>query len=113
MYYLGYVFNYVILDIRIIPPRPNRVIIPNNYGRTLMSAIPQDITPNPHTNLLNVYIQIANKIGFQPKKICVAGCIFLMKQPHSSLYVSRCHGFYKTYDGCELTAVNMPLFSRF
>jgi hypothetical protein len=24
-----------------------------------MSAIPQAITPNPHTNLLNVYIQIA------------------------------------------------------
>jgi hypothetical protein len=35
----------------------------------LMSAIPQAITPNPHTNLLNVYIQIANKMGFQPKKI--------------------------------------------
>jgi hypothetical protein len=26
MYYLGYVFNYVVLDISIIPPRPNRVI---------------------------------------------------------------------------------------
>jgi hypothetical protein len=26
------------------------------------------ITPNPHTNLLNVYIQIANKMGFQKKK---------------------------------------------
>jgi hypothetical protein len=34
-----------------------------------MSAIPQAITPNPHTNLLNVCIQIANKAGFQPKKI--------------------------------------------
>jgi hypothetical protein len=30
-----------------------------------MSAIPQVITPNPHTNLLNVYIQIANKMGFK------------------------------------------------
>jgi hypothetical protein len=29
---------------------------PNNYGRALMSAIPQAIAPNPHTNLLNVYI---------------------------------------------------------
>jgi hypothetical protein len=26
MYYLGYVFNYVFLDINIIPPRLNRVI---------------------------------------------------------------------------------------
>jgi hypothetical protein len=30
-----------------------------------MSAVPQAITPNPHTNLLNVYKQIANKIDFQ------------------------------------------------
>jgi hypothetical protein len=29
----------------------------NNYGRALLSAIPQVITPNPYTNLLNVYIQ--------------------------------------------------------
>jgi hypothetical protein len=40
-----------------------------------MSAIPQAITPNPHTNLLIVciyiyiYIQIANKMGFQKEKI--------------------------------------------
>jgi hypothetical protein len=33
-----------------------------------MSAIPQAITPNPHTNLLNVYIQIANNMGYQQKK---------------------------------------------
>jgi hypothetical protein len=33
-----------------------------------MSAIPQAIASNPYTNLLNVYIQIANKMGFQPKK---------------------------------------------
>jgi hypothetical protein len=33
-----------------------------------MSAPPQAIAPNPHTNLLNVYIQIANKMGVQPKK---------------------------------------------
>jgi hypothetical protein len=33
-----------------------------------MSDIPQAFTPNPHMNLLNVYIQIANKMGFQPKK---------------------------------------------
>jgi hypothetical protein len=33
-----------------------------------MSALPQAIAPNPHTNLLNVYIQIANKMQFQHKK---------------------------------------------
>jgi hypothetical protein len=33
-----------------------------------MSAIPQAITLDPQTNLLNVYIQIANKMGFQQKK---------------------------------------------
>jgi hypothetical protein len=38
-----------------------------------MSAPPQTIAPNPHTNLLNVYTQIANKIGFQQKKKRVNG----------------------------------------
>jgi hypothetical protein len=33
-----------------------------------MSALAQAIAPNPHTNLLNVYIQIANKTGFQQKQ---------------------------------------------
>jgi hypothetical protein len=33
-----------------------------------MSAIPQTITPNPYTTLFNVYIQIANKMGFQQQK---------------------------------------------
>jgi hypothetical protein len=30
----------------------------NNYGRALMSAILQAIAPNPHTNLLIVYVYI-------------------------------------------------------
>jgi hypothetical protein len=34
-----------------------------------MSALPQAIAPNPDTYLLNVYKQIANKMGFQQKKI--------------------------------------------
>jgi hypothetical protein len=34
-----------------------------------MSALLQAIAPNPHTNLLNLYIQIANKMGFQQQKI--------------------------------------------
>jgi hypothetical protein len=38
-----------------------------------MGAIPQAITPNPHTNLLNVYIQIANKMGVQQQKKCHQG----------------------------------------
>jgi hypothetical protein len=37
-------------------------------GRALMSALSQAIAPNPYTNLLNVYIQIANKMGFQQKE---------------------------------------------
>jgi hypothetical protein len=40
----------------------------NNYGRALMSALPQAIAPDLHTNLLNVYIQIANEMGVQQKK---------------------------------------------
>jgi hypothetical protein len=47
---------------------PHKAHNPNNYGRALMSAPPQAIAPNPYTNLLNVYIQVANKMGFQPKK---------------------------------------------
>jgi hypothetical protein len=60
-------------------PPMNRIHNPNNYGKALMSAIPQAITPKPHTNLLNVYIHIyiyiyiANKMEFQQKKklLCV------------------------------------------
>jgi hypothetical protein len=47
---------------------PHQAHNPNNYGRALMSAIHQAITPSPHTNLLNVYIQIANKMGFQQQQ---------------------------------------------
>jgi hypothetical protein len=60
MYYVAYVLNYVVLDISIIPPKPHQAHNPNNNGRAQMSAPPQVITPNPHTNLLNVYTQIAN-----------------------------------------------------
>jgi hypothetical protein len=34
-----------------------------------MSVPPQAVAPNTHTNLLNVYIQIANKMGFQKKML--------------------------------------------
>jgi hypothetical protein len=44
---------------------PNQAPNPKNYGRALLSVPPQAIAPNPHTNLLNVYIQLANKMGFQ------------------------------------------------
>jgi hypothetical protein len=64
-----YIFTYVVLDRSIIPPKPHQAYNPNNYGRALMSVPSQTIAPNPHTNLLNVYIQIANKMGFQQKKI--------------------------------------------
>jgi hypothetical protein len=35
----------------------------------IMSALPQATAANPHTNLPNVYIEIANKMGFQQKEI--------------------------------------------
>jgi hypothetical protein len=47
---------------------PNQAPSPNNYERALLSAPPQAIAPNPHTNLLNVYIQLANKMGFQQQQ---------------------------------------------
>jgi hypothetical protein len=37
-----------------------------------MSALPQATAPNPNTNLLNVYVQIANKMGFKKKSYFVA-----------------------------------------
>jgi hypothetical protein len=55
MYYVAYVFNYVVLDISVIPPTLHQAHNPNNYWRALMSAIAQAIAPNPH-NLLKVYI---------------------------------------------------------
>jgi hypothetical protein len=57
-----------VLDISIIPLTPHQAPNPNNYGRALMSAPPRTIAPKSHTNLLNVYIQIANKMGFKKKQ---------------------------------------------
>jgi hypothetical protein len=68
MYYEAYVFNYVVLDISIISPMPHQAHNPNNYGTALMSAPPQVIAPNLHTNLLNVYIQIVNKMALQQQQ---------------------------------------------
>jgi hypothetical protein len=53
-----------------------------------MSAPPQAIAPNPHTNLLNVYIQIANasKMGFQKQIKKALPCILLLLQ----LFPSNC-----------------------
>jgi hypothetical protein len=36
-----------------------------NYFRRAPSILPQAIAPSPHTNLLNVHIQIANERWFQ------------------------------------------------
>jgi hypothetical protein len=50
-------------------PTPHQAHNPNKYGRALMSNPPQAIAPNPHTNLLNAYIQIAKKkTGVSTKK---------------------------------------------
>jgi hypothetical protein len=48
---------------------PHQAHNPNNYGRALLSAPPQAIAPNPHTNLLSVYIQPVNKMGIQQKEL--------------------------------------------
>jgi hypothetical protein len=61
LYHLSFRYKYY-------SPTTHQDANPNNYGRALLSAPPQAIAPNPHTNLLNVYIQLANKMGFQPKK---------------------------------------------
>jgi hypothetical protein len=64
---------------------PQQAHNPNNYGRALLSALPQAIAPNSHTNLLNnllnnllyiqLYIQIANKTWFKKNwqigEICI------------------------------------------
>jgi hypothetical protein len=55
---LSFVYKYY-------PPMPHQAHNPNNYRRAILSAPPQDIAPNPHTNLLNVYIEVANKMGFK------------------------------------------------
>jgi hypothetical protein len=54
-----------------------------------MSAPPQAKTPNPHTNLLNVYIHVAKKWGFNKKK--------LQKPRYCEIY--GCHGSgYEEYN---------------
>jgi hypothetical protein len=51
---------------------PHQARNPNNYGRALMSDPPQAIAPNPHTNLLKLYIQFTNKMGLNRKKFHIA-----------------------------------------
>jgi hypothetical protein len=63
--------KYNIFTYKYYPPTPHQAPNPNNYGRALLSALPQAIAPNPHTNFQNVYIHFANKIGFQKKKDCM------------------------------------------
>jgi hypothetical protein len=50
-------------------PTPHQAPNPNNYGRAILSSPPQAIAPNPHINLLIVYIQIANKMGFKKRGV--------------------------------------------
>jgi hypothetical protein len=50
-------------------PTSHQAHNPNNYGSTLMGALPQAIAPNPHANLLNVYVyRLQIKWGFNKKK---------------------------------------------
>jgi hypothetical protein len=55
-----------------------------------MSAIPQAIAPNPHTNLLNVYIQIANKMGVKNIYIYMS----TLTRKYRSLYVWQTCDFH-------------------
>jgi hypothetical protein len=61
----------------------------NKYGKALMSAPSQAIVPNHHTSLLNVYIQITNKLGFQQQqqqqKLPVIVRSLIGPTPHVSL----------------------------
>jgi hypothetical protein len=59
-----------------------------------MSAIPQAITPNPHTNLLNVYIQIANKMGFQQQQ---------KKDPSKEVSIQMWEPSKGISTGCQIT----------
>jgi hypothetical protein len=44
-----------------------------NYGRAPLGAPPHVHSPNPHTDLLNVFIQIANNKGILKKIHWVLG----------------------------------------
>jgi hypothetical protein len=57
---------------------PHQASNPNNYERALLIAPPQAIEPNPHINLLNVYIQLANNMGFQQQKSYNPICLHSM-----------------------------------
>jgi hypothetical protein len=65
-------------------------------GGALMSAPPQAMAPNPHTNMVNVYIQIANKIGFQKKIFGTASTHILT----TSQFTSRYHQTTGDWDVC-------------
>jgi hypothetical protein len=43
---------------------------PNNYERALMSAPPQGIAPNPHTNLPNNLYRLQIKWGLKKSTVC-------------------------------------------
>jgi hypothetical protein len=68
MYYIASSFRY-----KYYSPTPHQAHNPNDYGRALLSAPPQAIAPNPHTNLMNIYIQIANKMGVERKELYSVG----------------------------------------
>jgi hypothetical protein len=53
-------------QIEVLSPTPHESRNPNNYGRALLSVLPQAIASNPHTNLLNVYLQIGNEMHSPP-----------------------------------------------
>jgi hypothetical protein len=51
------------------PHKPQEAPEPINYRRVTVDAFLQAIKHDPLKNLLNIPVQIANKVGFQIKKI--------------------------------------------
>jgi hypothetical protein len=63
-----------------------------------MNTILQAIAPNPHTNLLNVYTQLANKMGVQPKKkSCLNICQLLMGLQAKILFIFTIYHYIYIY----------------
>jgi hypothetical protein len=63
-----------------------------------MSAPPQAIGPNPHTNLLNAYIQIVNKMGFKKKLLVPRFSLFIFSLlDHTMEMYAAAHSVYSAH----------------
>jgi hypothetical protein len=60
-----------------------------------MSALPKAIAPNPHTNLLNVYVHIANKMEFQTENLPHGIVIFFVLPRVKLKHISTDFQFFR------------------